>query len=400
MSASRGHRRVLKVLLTLQVAFTVSLLSIAFLFADSFRRAAAVDMGWRSQGLLIADFDLRAASVAPDQAAATINRVINTLKTISGVIHVGVTNAGLIPGVLSYDIVVPDSRVDLSDNTPSVNGVTTDYLGTLGVTVLEGRLFDESVVGRAPEVVVSERFASTVWPQGTAVGRCVKIGDDESPCSSVIGIIANRRQGVGDDQGASEVFARLGSEALPAGLVSLFPGREVAVRVESVNTILTEKIRQTIFAEAPGLTNIRVRTGAEYLDRETRAWSIPALIVGTMAGFALILSGFGIFATSSQLIEQRRKELAIRLVLGATRTSTAMSVLLEALSLVAVGASLGVAIGMVFGQVVKSYLYGAESSHNGFTMAFSTMLLAALLAASWPSIRASRTDMNSELRRF
>jgi predicted permease len=402
-TSTRSHRLAFRSLLVGQSALCFVLVAEAILFAASLRNAMRSDLGVKLDHLLIADADLHAAGLSGADALAAVRRALAGVSALPGVRAAGMTDAQALPSYLSYTITIPDadSAAQAAGPPPSmVNGVTAAYLDALGLPLIAGRaLNDADVTGARPVALISEAMARRFWPRATPLGACVKVGDASATCSMVVGVVGDRHAGPGDVAPDVEVYVPLGSPALPKGLASIFPGREVAVRVTGDIGPVESALRTALLEAVPQLTSVRVRTGEDYLERQFRSWRLGAGILSAFGVVALALAAVGVFGVSACVVDQRRRELGIRGALGASPMQLASLVLSESFWVNAAGVALGLGGAFAVARAVRSLAFGVSPLDARLLGVVALVLVGTtLLSALWPALRAAAVDPTTTLR--
>jgi predicted permease len=401
-TSTRSHRLAFRSLLVGQSALCFVLVAEAILFAASLRNATRSDLGVKLDHLLIADADLHAAGLSGADALAAVRRALAGVSALPGVRAAGMTDAQALPSYLSYTITIPDADSAAQAGPPPsmVNGVTAAYLDALGLPLIAGRaLNDADVTGARPVALISEAMARRFWPRATPLGACVKVGDASATCSMVVGVVGDRHAGPGDVAPDVEVYVPLGSPALPKGLASIFPGREVAVRVTGDVGPVESALRTVLLEAVPQLTSVRIRTGEEYLERQFRSWRLGAGILSAFGVVALALAAVGVFGVSACVVDQRRRELGIRGALGASPAQLGSLVLSESFWVNAAGVALGLGGAFAVARVVRSLAFGVSPLDARLLGVVALVLVGTtLLSALWPAVRAAAVDPTTALR--
>ena len=402
-TSTRSHRLAFRLLLVGQSALCFVLVAEAILFAASLRNATRTDLGVKLDHLLIADADLHAAGLSGPAALAAVRRALANVSVIPGVRAAGMTDAAALPNYLTFTVSVPsaDSAARAAGPPPSlINGITADYLDALGLPLIAGRMLsDQDVAGGRPVAVISEGLARRFWPRATPLGACVTIGGASGPCSEVVGVVGDRHKGPGDVAPDEEVYVPLGSPALPQGLASIFPGREVAVRVTGDLGQVESALRTALLDAVPQLTSVQVRTGEDYLERQFRSWRLGAGILSAFGVVALALAAVGVFGVSACVVDQRRRELGIRGALGARPSQLASLVLSESFWVNAAGIGLGVGGALAIARAVRALAFGVSPLDVRLLGIVALVLVTTtLLSALWPAVRAATVDPTTALR--
>jgi putative ABC transport system permease protein len=272
---------------------------------------------------------------------------------------------------------------------------TPGYFGALGIRLLAGRLFEPTDLGSdTPVAIVSDSAARFLAPEGDLLGRPVPVtlpvirGQRIRPI--VVGIVNDVK------------FAGLQSERSPAVYV---PWRQLpaslsylVVRAENPRAA-RPVIRQIIRDADPSLPDIAVRTLDEVFEGSIADRRLRAFPAVAFAFLALALSLVGLSATLFRSVAERRRELAVRLALGATPRRVISSVLGNAARLIAIGGMMGLLVAIVTTLGLSQFLYGV-SAHDPWTFAAAVFVVTAtsLLASLIPARRAARIDPLSALR--
>jgi len=395
-SVSAPHARARRLLLASQLALAMVLVVGAALFTTSLWNARALDLGMSLDSVLVSDLDLAGARYTPERAHALIDPITDRLLAIPGVRAVGLSDAGMRPGFITYGYSVPGR-----DSLPHVahfSAVTPGFFETLGTPVVLGRRFapaDRS----ARVIIVSASFARRYWPGDAPIGKCVKVGDGKSPCLQVIGVSHDRHTAPGDTTTLYEAFVPLGSPGEPAGLAKLYPLTSVALRVDRDRGRVAQDAQQALQEILPDAPSIRVRPAMSLFDRTLRAWRLGTTLFIVFGAIAVTLALFGVYSVLAYLIAQRGRELAIRIAVGATATDVSRLVLGETVRVASVGVALGLVGAVVLARGVRAFLFGvAPLDPAVYASAAIGLTLASLAATLLPVRRAVAIDPTVALR--
>jgi len=362
------------------------------------RNARAMDLGMSLDSVLVSDLDLAGAGYTAERAHALIDPITDRLMAIPGVHSVGLSDAEMRPGFITYGYSVPDR-----DSLPHVaffspSAVTPGFLETLGTPIVLGRGFtraDRS--GRV--IIVSASFARRYWPGQGPFGQCVKVGGRTSPCLEVIGVSHDRHTAPGDTTTLYEAFVPLGSPGEPAGLAKLYPLTSVALRVDGNAARVASEAQQALQEMLPEAPSIRVRPALSLFDRALRAWRLGARLFTVFGAIAVTLALFGVYSVLAYLIAQRGRELAIRIAVGATATDVSRLVLGETVRVTMVGVACGMVGSVLLGRGVRAFLFGvAPLDPAVYAGAAIGLTLASLAATILPVRRAVAIDPTVALR--
>jgi putative ABC transport system permease protein len=388
-------------LVALEVALTVVLLAGAGLLVRSVRLLGIAGGGFDPRGVLVAPVFLdtqRYGSGAKVRAYYT--QLFERLRGVPGVTSVGAATT-LPTSTLGPDFerpVWPQERTgdDRAVRHAAVRMVTTDYFATLGVPVVEGRPFGEQDTPDAPKVVsVSRSLARLLWPGQRAVGKRLVVD------YSTGGTYPYEVVGVVDD-----VRFR-GPRSVP-GLEIYFPHTQrpylvlnVAVRVRGDETAAAAAVRNAFHdldpAKPPhGVYRLSDLVGATYA-RERHAMRLLV----SFAALACFLSACGVYGLLAYRVRQRRREIGIRMALGAGPSRVVLLVAGEGARLIAAGGLAGLALALAATRLLSSLLFGVTPT-DPLTGLVVLLLLGALglVASGLPALRAARIDASRALRSF
>lgn len=424
-AASRGsgqRRRTLAPLLVVQTMLAVLLLAGAGLFGASLHRLRSQDFGMDLDRVVVVDFDQTSAELEGQDAffAGALARV-SALP--------GVETATPIDSIPFAGFNVPPISVPGRAESPSVGqqlpfltAATPELLRVLGIQVVEGRGFVDADDRGAPVVLVNQAMAQGLWPQGPALGKCIRIGfdpdfdpsafdpssgppmpSDKVPCREVVGVFRDVRQ--------RSVLPFDGEDRLMQYLVpfSQVPTAPFATRPTRIRGLLLKvkangetpptAIRRAVLAGNTDMPYLRVRPYAMLLDRQMRPWVTGTRLLGLFSALALAISAVGMFAAFAHAIGERRREMAIRMAMGARPATLGTMVLGEALALASAGAGLGLVGAVMAGRGLQSLLFGTSPA-DPLVLAVSSgvMLLVAALATFLPAREAALADPSVILR--
>jgi putative ABC transport system permease protein len=262
--------------------------------------------------------------------------------------------------------------------------VTPGYFDVLGIPVRAGRAFGAQDDSKAPPVaIVSEGIARALWPGASAVGRQVRIGGD-SVWRTVVGVAGEMRQPV-ESTAMPEVYVPFAQDPLPL----LF----ILARVAGDPREMGAALQRSVARVDDGLGLANVRPLSELTDRATSRHRALATVLSLFALLALGLAMLGLYASLAYVVAQRRREIAIRMAVGASAWAIRGLVAREGVALVAGGLVVGVALSLALTRLLASQLYGVTPTDPGTFGGIATVLgTSALLAALAPLRQAARVE--------
>jgi putative ABC transport system permease protein len=419
--ASAGKRLSLQTgLLVLQTALSVLLLSGAGMFGRSLYNLRAQDFGIRMDGVVIADVE--PGPGARGGSGDLFGDAIQRVRALPGVQQVTPIAAVPFSGFNVPPIGVPGRA-----EAPSVNGqlpflqaATPEFFDILAIRILEGRKLTAADDRGAPVVVVNETMARSVWPGESAVGKCIRIGFDPNfdpetatgppipsgavPCREVVGVAGDMRQrsllpADGEDR-LMQYFVPFSQVPVPPFIPN--PDRRpwgLMLHTEGDVAALAPAIRKAIVGTRTDVPFVRVRPYSQLLDRQIRPWRLGTVLFGLFSGLALCVGAIGLYAAFAHAVTVRRREMAIRMAIGAAPRGVVAMILREALIVAGAGLLGGWAAAVVGGRRLGSLLF--ETSPADPLVLGSTgvlMLAVAIVATLLPAWSASRVNPSALLR--
>jgi predicted permease len=351
-TTDRGAQRARNALLTAQVALSVMLLVVSGLFLSTLARLLRVDTGFAAEGAVTIEV-APGSSRYPDSAerAALYDRILDRVRAIPGVTTASWTSALPLTGETWVDAVVRPDRPTSDDAKASANYrfIGPDYFRAIGMPVLQGRTIEEQDRTRKPApAVISSRTARTLWPGDDAIGREFAPGDPTLRFR-VVGIVADGR------------VTALESEAPLMVYVPYWHNNErksvLVVRSHGDALALVAAVRSAVRDVDPEIAIAKVAPLRHVIDAAVEGRRYQASLFTAFGGSALLIAILGVYATTAYGVSRRRRELNIRVALGARAAQVFSMVLRQSLVPVAAGLAGGLAGALAMGGVIASLLY-------------------------------------------
>ncbi|HKH92951.1 MAG TPA: ABC transporter permease [Gemmatimonadaceae bacterium] len=394
----RGRFTSGKSLVVGQIALSLVLLLGAGLLLSTLKTLTTLDPGFERNGVLLASVDMRDAHYPEEQLRTVKQAMLERLRATPGIRSVGasaitpISGAGWNGGV-SVDGYTPKNRRDAS---AFFNAVSDGYFATLGTRLLTGRDFGvHDVAGAPPVVVINEAMARKFFGGANPVGR--RIGINNGPGGeqqvTVIGMVRDAKYRSLREDMREVVYLPMAQDAGAAS-----PSINLELRGLSTATSLIPTVTG-VMAQLNPTFSITYTTLAAQVDASLARERLLATLSGFFGTLALLLAVVGLYGTMSYMLAQRRKEIGVRIALGAARGRVMRLVLGEAGRLVAAGVMVGGAIAYLATRWVTPFLFGV-SPLDPVTWALATAILAgaALAAAALPAWRAATLDPMSSIR--
>jgi putative ABC transport system permease protein len=271
-------------------------------------------------------------------------------------------------------------------------GVSSDYFSTMGIRIARGRGFTERDDERAPSVIViNETMAEKYWPGEDPIGKRVTVSYNKTPPREIVGIAA--------DVKLSELTDARKPQMYTPFVQTPWPFLATVVRTTAAPQSAAGSLRQALARLDPEQAAGEIRTLDEYVARSIATPRFTALLVGSFAALALLLAGFGLYGVMAYSVAQRRREIGIRMALGARAADVRSLVVGQALRMGAAGLAIGLAGAVLVARVLDSLLFGVTAGDPLTFAGVSAALLAVLLIAAYlPARRATRVDPIVALR--
>ena len=379
-------------LLIFQGALSVILLVGAGLFVRSLQNVRQMRIGFDIEPVLYVTSDSRGTKSTPEERIALMKRLEEEAKAIPGV-----ENASRVLTVPFWNTWAQGLFVEGIDSVQrlgqfTLQGGTPEFFRTAGTRILRGRGFTEEDRAGAPKVmVVSEAMAKTLWPTTDALGKCVRMNSDTTPCFTVVGIAENMRQSSLTDDAQLNYY--LSIEQFNPDAAQLY------VRTRGPSSPHAETIRRRLQTFMPGSAYLKVTPMSEIVGRRQRAWQMGATMFVAFGALALALAALGLYSVIGYDVAQRRHEMGVRVALGADRGNIMGLVFRQALAFVAIGVVIGGAIALASGKFVSALLFNVSPRDP---LVYGTvgvvLLVVAVVASALPAMRAARVDPVTALR--
>lgn len=390
---SRARATVRRVLLTLEVALTVVLLTGAALLLKSYERLRSADMGCATSNVLTMRIGLPGARYKTPGSAPVnfFNAMLTRIRALPGVDAAGLVTA--VPGQGWWE----DSGFSIVDHAPLPQGVANDalsrwadpgYFAAMGIPILRGRTFNDGLrLEQANEIIISQQLAEKYFPGEEPLGKRIRTNEKTY---TIVGIAGDMRFQIGEEPYPTKYFSlNAGSENY--GTLVIRSGRDVEQLALPVQRVIQGMDHDLPVAD--------VLTMDQLLAKWTLDQSFNTTLLTGFAGLSLLLAAVGLFGVLSYIAAQRTAEIGIRLALGAPREHVMRKMLGDGLRPAVLGLALGLAAAALATRLMHGMLYETRPLDPlVFAAVSGTLLLVAALACAIPAWRASRVDPVQALR--
>jgi predicted permease len=402
---SLGRSRARQILVISELALSLVLMVAAGLLLRSFWDLFKVQPGFNpdrvmaTQTWLPGPNDLSADVYrTATQEAVLVREILSRSRTLPGVEEAAVGDVAAFPLGHSDPTPLPLIRegIETMDNqAPVIHGpiVSPEYFHLLGMPLLRGRLFNDRDLEDTPQVaVINQAAARTFWPNQDPLGKRVRLRlDSRAPNSAkpawtiIVGVIADARTESLADGATPQIYRSVYQR--PAKDLVIF------LRGQLDPSAVSAQVRGQVQSIDPTLPVFHAETLDDVLSTSLSVRRFSMEMVACFAATALLLAGLGIYGTISFVVNEQRREIAIRLALGAQRGNILKMVLRRGVGLAAAGAGLGVAAALLVSHLMAGLLFGVSPNDLPTFAGVTLVLTTVALAASYiPALRAMRVD--------
>jgi predicted permease len=401
--ASRRHHWLRSALVAAEVALSLTLLVACGLLLQTIYTLRRVPLGYRTDHIIVADLNIPAFRFAGrNMTQALYEPMLERVQHLRGV-----ESAGLVSEVpLSQTRPIHmEMRMNGYSIVAFVKAVTLGVRQVFGFRMAAGRFFGaEDTATSQPVVVVNQAFARLYAPDkhdpAAILGTKLLDLRKNSPMQ-IVGILDDERQRRVTDAAQPEVEVAIPQLTPDAMFYMALDGTTMDVVVRTQRTIaeVIPELREIVRQASPEFQNATITTMDQIVEDSYGSQQLAAHLLEIFGGSALLLSVAGLYGLLAYVVTQRRRELGVRIALGARRGTILWLVMRQAGAMLLAGVAVGAALALASGRVVRGFLYGV-SPHNGWALAGAAAVLAAsgLIAAYVPARRAAGVDPVEALR--
>jgi predicted permease len=386
--SSRGGR-FRPALVVFQVALCTLLLAGAGLFVRSFRQLRNMDPGFDAAHAITFTAYPGLSNYSREQCDKLRLALLDRVRALPGVLSAASATVAMMRGSGLKTTVLPEGRpfTDADRLNTSLNTVSPEYFDAMGMRILAGRGFQGSDLAAKPaRVLINQTFASQFFPGIDPIGK--RVWNSSQTRFEIIGVV-NDAKYRSLREPIPPIYYNLGSD----------DAFVLTVRTRMKPDAIVQPVRRELAALDPALPFIEIHALAEEVDASAASERLTATLASLFGVLAAILAALGIYGLLSYAVAQRRREIGIRMAVGARPSDIARMIGRQSLAMIAVGVAAGLAAAWEAAPAIQSLLYGVTPSDGislGAAAAFA--LLVSALATAIPAARATRVAPASALR--
>ena len=397
---SAGERgRFRSVLIVAEVAISLLLLTGAGLLAKSFLALMNVNPGFHAEHVLAAGISLPSTKYrATEQAAQFHDTLLERAAALPGVRSAALTDVLPLSGDDNrMGIKIPGREPRPGEHlrmNPRL--VSTGYLATMGIPLLQGREFTATdATGIRPVAILSETAARRYWQDGNVVGKRFAFNNDSAPWMEIIGVVGAIHNQSLDRDPTPDLYLPYRENPYLFAPTAM----TLVLRTVEDEATLAPAVRDMVRSLDRSLPVLHIRPLEAYVGDSSAPQRFNVVLLGAFAVIALLLASAGLYGVMSYLVNQRTSEIGIRMALGARPTDVLGLVVRKAMLLAGAGVVLGMIAAAAATRLMSSLLFGVQARDPMvFAVAPVILIAVAMLASYIPARRASRVDPLVALR--
>jgi len=398
--SDKRHQRFQSALCGIQVALCTVLLMSAGLMARSLSNLRNLNTGFDGDHVVIFSVDPHVRGYDAQQTWSLRQRLLNGAQTLPGVEAAAIANRALMRGIgLGNDAIFPGQKGDGIINT-SVNDVTPEYFGVMGIRLLQGRGFgeaDREEEGKLTHVIVNDAFVQRFLAGQNPIGRqfaaSLSIGKEFQPHYEIIGVVNDTKyRSLREAPPPIFYVYTFGPKAYPDAFI-------LHVRTQGDPRAIIQPMRELLRSIDSTVPFFQVATLSEEVDRSLWQERLLVALTTCFGVFAMILSAIGLYGILTYFVSARQREIGLRMALGAESRQVIWLVIRRVVPALATGTFAGAAFLWLASIWIRTIIYGVQPFDPWSASAALVLLLAiGIGAAAAPAFRAVRVDPASTLR--
>src|SRR5438270_585401 len=389
-----GGLRLRNVLVAGQVALSFVLLIAAGLMVRSFIKLQQVNAGYNAENVLTANVPLNFSKYNNQATLTFFDRVMRKLEATPGILAVGVNNgAPLAPGMpMNTTFIVEGRPVNEREALPStdVQFVSTGSMQLLGIPLISGRFFTPHDNADSLEVaIISRSLAQHFFPNEDPLNKRIS-ADNGKTWVKIVGVVGNVKYYGLDQETKDTAYVCFAQTPM---------GNTLLVKTAGNPMNYAQQVREAVLSVDPEQPVNGIQTLQELRGDTLVQSRLTALLLALFAGLALAIAATGLSGVTALMVSQRTREIGIRMALGAQSNEVLRMVLMQGMSVIAIGLAVGTVAALIFSRVMKALLFETAVSDPGTFVGVALIFLAVGFAASYvPARRVTKVDPLIALR--
>lgn len=380
-------------LILMQVALSMPLLIVSALFLNSLQKLRGVDTGFARNNVLIASINPTLNGYSQEKTQSFYRDLLLELRALPGVQSAALSSDSPISGSWDQEgLVVEGYRPGEGERVDAQSSIISpDYFGSLGITLVAGRDFNDQDAAGAPKVaIINEKMARKYLGSRNPIGT--KIGTDDQPDTVIVGIVKDAQYLSLREPAARHFFEPIAQQPRLFDLT-------MHIKTAGEPTALVELVRRQVQRLDPHLPLYDVKTLTTQIDESITQERLVTWLCTAFGLLATLLTALGLYGVLAFSVAQRTKEIGIRVALGAQARDVMKLIIGQGMLLVTVGVVLGLGVSLAVTRLVASLLFGVTPTNaTTFIGVSAGLALLALLACYIPARRATKVDPLVALR--
>ena len=393
-----GRKRTLgrNSLVIVQIALSMVLLVASGMLLDGFRKTLVASPGFRTDHLLITEFDTSLVRYNPEKTVAFYRDLKDRVRALAGVRSAALTATVPFGNNQPSREVIPDgyqAPKGQESVTLPFDVVDADYFGTMKIPIVSGRGFTvDDKADSTPVTIVNQEFAARFWPGQDPLGKRIRLDNGNGKLVQVVGVARNSKYMFISESQYRYFYLPYAQEG----------GTRMVMLTESSGdpALLAAPLREIVRSMDRNQPMYNVRTFSNFY--KMRAIDTPLMItqmVITMGLIGLLLALIGIYGLVSYSVARRTREIGVRIAIGADRTDVIKMVLRQGFVLACIGIGIGGILSLIVGKALAAGMIGLGKPNPATFIVVPLAVLVVTMAACWaPAWRASRVDPLRALR--
>jgi len=393
-TTARRDRRAGGLLVVVQITIAMVVVISSGLMLRTLWNLHAVDPGFQTDGRYTFGINLNGPKYAKTEARVQfITSIIEQFRALPGVRNVAATHRLPMTGNSGLSIEVEGLPAPQSGQNPSVTyrSVTPDYFNVMGIPLMRGRTFDSrESQGGSQVIVINQRMAARFWPGQDPIGKRIRNGPKE-PWITVVGLVADSKENRLDVDTSAGMY-------LPYPNVPI-PAMTVVVQLATGPDSIADQIRQEIRRLDADIGIGSITPLEDVISASIGQRSFTAALLTVFAGIALLLAASGLYGVLAYAVNQRVREIGVRMALGASRRTVLRHIITDGLQLILAGIAAGTVGALAATRLLSDLLFGVKAVDPVTFAAIAAFLaLIGILACYIPARKAASVDPLVALR--